>query len=62
MDHSGARPIHGIRSTGVDSDYRKVCFSARGFEIGDSEMIRADVEYDVVDPDSQVTPTGEPVS
>lgn len=73
LDHRGARCIYGIwtgdiatpdlanamvksKAAGPESLVRTVMF---GF--GDHETIRCDVEYVVVDPDSQVTPCGDPV-
>jgi len=64
LDHRGARAICGIRAGGtaasdlpeLDGKVRTVVFS-----FGDTEIVRCDVEYDVVDPDSQVTPDGSPV-
>jgi hypothetical protein len=77
LDHRGARAIYGIfagaapadtdmvdvehlcRLTGRDLDSGLLTVMVAG---GETETIRVDVEYDVVDPDSQVTPTGEPVT
>lgn len=68
LDHRGARAIHGILADEIGawdpdgptpsltSNLRTVLFSA-----GDAETVRCDVEYDVVDPNSQVTPDGSPV-
>jgi hypothetical protein len=75
LDHRGARCIYGIwfgeiaaadlaeamvqiddPGPGPGSPVRTVMFS-----VGDTETVRVDVEYDVVDPDSQVTPDGTPV-
>lgn len=73
LDHHGARSIHGIWVGDIDtpeladamvqvnaprpeSPVRTVMFGC-----GDTETIRCDVEYDVVDPASQVTPDGTPV-
>lgn len=74
LDHRGARLICGIwigetRTSDLadamidfacqpdpDSAVRTVMFSA-----GDTETVRCDVDYDVVDPNSQVTPDGSPV-
>lgn len=59
LDHRGARMIYEVAdgSEGV----RTVWFSGGG---DDCETIRADVLYDVVDPDSQVAPddTGSPAA
>lgn len=65
LDHRGARSIHGIRVATPGSGFREVHFGG-GWTVysdgsSDTETVRDDVEYDVVDPDSQVTPTGEPV-
>jgi len=54
LDHRGARAICDIRAIGGGS--RDVVFS-----FGDSETVRDDVMYDVVDPDSQVQPDGTPI-
>lgn len=56
LDHSGARTIHHI--TELTTDSRLVSFSDID---GDSEVVRTDVLYDVVDPASQVAPDGTPV-
>jgi hypothetical protein len=74
LDHRGARAICGIRDGAREalmarawrwlvrrprdpgSEVRTVVFS-----FGDTEIVRCDVEYDVVDPHSQVTPDGSPV-
>lgn len=56
LDHRGARKIFGITAQDPDSATREVTFS-----FGDTETVRTDVMYDVVDPDSQVDPTGTPV-
>lgn len=56
LDHRGARAIMAIHP-GATSDDRTVEFS-----FGDTETVRCDVEYDVVDPNSQVTPDGTPVA
>ncbi|MEV5211275.1 hypothetical protein AB0K35_27765 [Micromonospora sp. NPDC053740] len=56
LDHSGARTIHHITELAAGS--RLVWFSDID---GDSEIVRTDVEYDVVDPTSQVAPDGTPV-
>lgn len=73
LDHRGARTIYGIwcgevdpddlttamptlDAPGPDSPVRTVMFS-----FGDVETVRVDVEYDVVDMDTQVTPDGTPV-
>lgn len=57
LDHRGARMIFGLSMSKVDDPQRTVTFFG-----GDSETVRADVKYDVVDPDSQVTPDGAPVT
>jgi len=76
LDHRGARGIFGIfagaapdgqdtpdvehlralRAADVDSGLLTVMIGG-----GETETIRADVLYDVVDPTSQVTPDGTPV-
>jgi hypothetical protein len=75
LDHRGARMIYGIWFGQVDaadlpeamveiddshpdpdSPVRTVMLS-----FGDTEAARADVLYDVVDPDSQVSPDGSPL-
>ncbi len=53
LDHRGARPIHNI--TNVAGGYRTVWFSDID---GDSETIRDDVMYDVVDLASVCAPDG----
>lgn len=77
LDHCGARAIFGIfagpapagRATPSVEHLRGL--SALDFKSGvltvmvgggETETVRADVEYDVVDPDSQVTPDGTPVA
>lgn len=65
LDHRGARSIYGVRVTTPGSGFREVCFSG-GFQVyddgsSDSEVVRDDVFYDVVDPDSQVAPDGSPL-
>lgn len=60
LNHEGARMIHGISMTDPASTRRTVAFSA-GFAFGDTEVVDIHVEYDVVDPGSQVTPGGEPI-
>ena len=67
LDHSGARTIRGILVRVPGSGRRDVCFSADGFTVfsdgsSDSETVRDDVLYDVVDPKSQVDPFGEPMN
>jgi hypothetical protein len=74
LDHCGGRMIVGmylgavpdeadenadewVPGLDVDPNLRTVIFTG-----GAGEVIRADVEYDVVDPDSQVTPDGTPVA
>jgi hypothetical protein len=58
LDHRGARMICQIRDGASEpGSSRTVVFSA-----GDTETVRCDIEYDVVDPDSQVTPDGTPVA
>jgi hypothetical protein len=57
-DHGGARMICGLRiAGGSDSLLREVAFGPLGTDWDEDkwfEVIRADVEYDVVDPDSLV--------
>lgn len=65
LDHRGYRTIYGIYVPQPGCGYRVVCFS-QGFKVyddgsSDTETVRDDVLYDVVDPDSQVTPDGTPV-
>ncbi|HEY6117235.1 MAG TPA: hypothetical protein VI172_14885 [Candidatus Dormibacteraeota bacterium] len=64
LDHCGARTIHAIR-TGK-AGFRQVAFSADGFTFyadgsSDSETVRDDVEYDVVDLASVCAPDGTPI-
>lgn len=56
LDHCGARTIGRI--TDAANGYRTVWFS--NVE-GDSETVRDDVMYDVVDPASVVAPDGTPI-
>lgn len=66
LDHRGARRITAIWVGGDvedladitfhDMDHRTVMFAG-----GETETLRADVLYDVVDPASQVAPDGTPV-
>ena len=56
LDHCGARTIHNI--TDVAGGYRTVWFSDIA---GDSEIVRDDVMYDVVDPSSVCAPDGTPI-
>lgn len=56
LDHCGARTIRNI--TDASGGYRTVRFSDVE---GDSETIRDDVLYDVVDPTSVVAPDGTPI-
>jgi hypothetical protein len=60
LDHRGARAIQGIRVAVPGSGFRKVHFGG-GWKVypdgsSDTETIRDDVMYDVVDPNSQVAP------
>lgn len=57
LDHRGARAIFQIQDNATDATVRIVKFSDIA---GDAETVRRDVEYDVVDPRSQVTPDGTP--
>jgi hypothetical protein len=54
LDHCGARTIHNI--TDAANGYRTVWFSNID---GDSETVRDDVMYDVVDPDSVTGPRSD---
>jgi hypothetical protein len=56
LDHRGARMIYGISWTDPESPVRTVTFS-----FDDTELVHANVEYDVVDPDSRVAPDGTPL-
>lgn len=69
LDHSGARMIVGmylgvvpdddedwVPGIDIDPAMRTAIFAG-----GDGEVIRTDVEYDVVEPDSQVAPDGSPL-
>lgn len=64
LDHSGARSIYGVRVANPGSGFREVCFSGgwRVYDDGssDTETVRDDVTYDVVDPDSICDPMGNP--
>lgn len=64
LDHSGARRIYDTRVAQPGSGFREVCFSGDWtvYEDGssDSETVRDDVVYDVVDPDSICDPMGNP--
>lgn len=77
LDHRGARAILGILAGSAPSDNGtptvdhlrrlRVVDAKSGLLTvmvggGETETVRADVEYDVVDPDSQVTPDGTPVA
>lgn len=64
LDHSGARSIYGIYVARPGSGSREVCFSG-GWTVyddgsSDTETVRDDVMYDVVDPDSICDPMGNP--
>jgi hypothetical protein len=71
LDHHGARSIWGIwRGAATRQQLGSLSFYLPDkddpaitvmFGGGDTETIRADVEYDVVDPDSQVAPDGSPL-
>lgn len=65
LDHRGARSIAGVWFGGtaeppaslfVEQNVLTVMFFG-----GDTEVVRSDVEYDVVDPQSQVAPDGSPM-
>ncbi len=62
LDHSGARSIHNIRVARPGSGFREVCFSGGWAVYGDgssdTETVRDDVMYDVVDPASICDPAG----
>lgn len=65
LDHRGVRSIAGIwfGATSLPSgdfltDTGRLTVMFFG---GDTETVRGDVEYDAVDPDSQVTPDGTPM-
>lgn len=66
LDHSGACRIYAIGQN-ADTGARYVGFSewwrpyAADSRDSDWRMVRADVEYDVVNPDSQVQPDGSPL-
>jgi len=51
LDHRGARMIYAVADG--SEGFRTVWFSEGG---DDCETVRVDVDYDVVDPDSQVAP------
>jgi hypothetical protein len=64
LDHRGARTIHGIRVATPGSGFREVHFGG-GWTVypdgsSDTETIRDDVMYDVVDMDSICDPMGNP--
>ncbi len=74
LDHRGARAICGLWAGQIDTpDLADTMIDTAGhpeaggtlrtvmFSAGDTELVRCDVEYDVVDPHSQVTPDGSPV-
>lgn len=72
LDHRGARMIYGLwlgaattadlyeetLRTAVDIDSGSPKVMTVMFSCGDTEQLRPDVEYDVVDPESQVAPDG----
>jgi hypothetical protein len=63
LDHRGARKIAGPWSGADDNPVRSFTSDQAGtvtamFFGGDTETLRLDVAYGVVDPDSQVTPDG----
>ena len=62
LDHSGARSIHAIRKANPGTDVHEVAFSPNGFHSGDYEVVRDNVIYDVVNPNSQVDPIGTPMN
>lgn len=64
LDHRGARTIRGIRVAEPRSGFREVHFGG-GWTVypdgsTDSETVRDDVMYDVVDLDSICDPMGDP--
>ena len=64
LDHSGARTICGIRVVTPGSGFREVHFGG-GWTVysdgsSDTETVRDDVTYDVVDMDSICDPMGNP--
>jgi hypothetical protein len=71
LDHRGARSICGIWRGSAPRDELSAapCYAPDCddpiitvmFFAGDTEQVRADVMYDVVNPDSQVTPDGSPL-
>lgn len=66
LDHCGARTIHEIRVPAPGSGFRQVAFSEGGFQVfsdgsSDSETVRDDVLYDVVDLASVCAPDGTPI-
>lgn len=71
LDHRGARSICGMWIGGVTREELGAApFYAPDFNdpvitvmfgCGDTEQVRADVMYDVVNPDSQVAPDGGPL-
>lgn len=73
LDHCGARAIYGMWAGDINTPDLADAMVKTGapkpgnpirtvmFGCGDTETIRLDVEYDVVDPNSQVTPDGTPV-
>ncbi len=56
LDHSGARMVYGIAMDHPRAETRTVTFLG-----GDTELVHVGVEYDVVDPESQVAPDGSPL-
>lgn len=61
LDHCGARRIYAV-ADGSTPESRRVGFSEWQHPSGeDWETVRRDVEYDVVNPDSQVAPDGSPL-
>jgi hypothetical protein len=56
MDAPTIEHLRGLVSAHVDSELLTVMVGG-----GETETVRADVYYDVVNPDSQVTPDGTPV-
>ena len=62
LDHRGARAIYSIDPSAADSPVSVVRFDGIRYGIlEDSEIVRKDVTYDVVNPDSMVAPDGSPL-
>lgn len=66
LDHRGARKVAGVWYGAADRPSTSIFCDEGGavtamFFGGDTETLRADVLYDVVDPASQVAPDGSPM-